>query len=232
MHPVICSIGPFTIYSWGFMVALAFAVGLPIALIYAKKEGVRQEHVLDLFVYVVISSIVGARLFYVIGFFHQYKDNLLSIFYINQGGLVFIGGIIAAIAVMVIYVRAHGLNIWKLLDIGTPSGAIGYAIGRIGCLLNGCCYGIVAFGIQQPTQIYSSIAGIIIFLLVTRIYRDKKYDGQVFIYGLFFYSIYRFFLEFIRFSPLHYFSLTANQFLCIALFIISVYLLWKKNTTS
>jgi len=231
MHPIIFSIGPFNIYSWGFMVALAFLVGLPIALRYAEKEGIKPETVLDLFVYVVISSIIGARLFYVIGFFSEYKNNPISILYVNEGGLVFLGGIFAAIAAIIIYVAYHKQNLWKMLDIATPSAAIGYAIGRIGCLLNGCCYGITLFGVQQPTQIYSSIAGVVIFILVIRLYDKKKYDGQIFLYGLFFYSIYRFFLEFIRYNPVHILIFTPNQLLAALVFIVSSYALWKKNTT-
>jgi phosphatidylglycerol:prolipoprotein diacylglycerol transferase len=231
MHPVICSIGPFTVYSWGLMVAIAFIVGLFVGLYFSKKEGLETEKLYDLFIFVVIASIVGARLFYVIGFFPQYAADPISILLINQGGLVFLGGFAAAFAVVLIFVWLHGIPLWKLLDAMSPAVMIGYSIGRIGCFLNGCCYGITIFGFQQPTQIYSSLAGLVMFLLLAFLYGRKKYDGHIFLLALLFYSVYRFFIEFIRFSPIHYSVFTANQFLCVIVFLSSLYGLWIKRST-
>jgi phosphatidylglycerol:prolipoprotein diacylglycerol transferase len=213
------------------MVALAFLAGLPITLYYAKIEKIKREAILDLFMYSVVSSIIGARLFYVIGFFGEYRDNPLSIFYFNQGGLVFLGGIFVGAAVVLAYTRIHKISLWKVLDIASPPVAIGYAIGRVGCLLNGCCYGITAFGVQQPTQIYSSLAGVIIFIIIINIYRKKRYDGQIFLWWALLYSIYRFDLEFIRYNPLHVIGLTVSQLLVVPMFIFAGYMLWKKRTT-
>jgi len=232
MHPIICRIGPFNIYSWGFMVAAAFIAGLFAGLKYAKREGITAEHTIDLFMYVLVSSIIGARLFYVIGFFPEYRQNPISILSINQGGMVFLGGVFGGIAALMAYCRYRRINVWKMLDAATPSVAIGYAIGRIGCLLNGCCYGITLFGFRQPTQIYSSIAGLIIFLLLVRLYNKKRYDGQIFLLGLSFYSLYRFFIEFLRYSPLHIFIFTPSQLISAMILLFSIYTLWKKNTTS
>lgn len=231
MHPIIAKIGSITIYSWGFMLALAFLVGLPIVLRYGEKEGIKPENILDMFMYSVVASIIGARLFYIIGFPGEYISNPLSILYINQGGMVFLGGIFGGTLAVLAYTSRHKINLWKVLDATSPSVAIGYAIGRAGCLLNGCCYGIDLFGMQQPTQIYSSIAGVIIFLLITGLYKKNKYDGQIFLTGLVYYSTYRFFLEFLRANPVHLLIFTPNQLLAAFIFIISIYTLWKKNTT-
>lgn len=231
MLPVLFRIGPFNVYSWGFMVALGFLAGLAVFLHYGEREKIKKEAILDLFVYVVISAIVGARLFYVAAFFNDYRNNLLSIFYVNQGGLAFIGGLCGVIIAALAYIKYHKINIWKLLDAGSPATMLGYAIGRIGCYLNGCCYGIKIFGIEQPTQIYSSISALIIFFILVRFYGRKKYDGQIFLLTLFFYSIYRFLLEFIRYSPVRIYNLTPNQLLVVIIFVVSSYILWKKNTT-
>ena len=231
MYPIIYKIGPLNIYSWGFMVAVAFLVGLITALRYAKKEGIRAEIILDLFIYVTIISIIGARFFYVIQFFSQFKDNLISIFYVWQGGLVFLGGLLFALAVILAYVKYHKLDIWKLLDVLSPATAIGYAIGRIGCFLNGCCYGIALFGIQQPTQIYSSISGLIIFLVLAYVYNKKRYSGQIFLFALLLYSVYRFLIEFLRYSPYHILVFTPSQAMVAIVFVFSLYALWKKSTT-
>ena len=231
MHPILCKIGPFNVYSWGFMVALGCMAALAVMIRFGRKEGIRPERILDVFVYMIISAVVGARFFYVIAFFPKFKDNLLTIFYLNQGGLVFIGGLCGVLVMMAAYIRYNNINLWKLLDVCSPGTMIGYAIGRIGCYLNGCCYGIKIFGVEQPTQIYSSLSGLVIFFALVYLYRNKKYDGQIFLFALFFYSIYRFLLEFIRYSPVHYWIFTPNQLLAALLFAGSSYLLWKKNTT-
>jgi len=215
------------------MVALGFLAGLFVAMRYARREAMSPDIIPDLFIYVVVSAIVGARLFYVIGFFDMFRDDLLSVFYVNQGGMVFLGGLFLSVVTVVAYTRIKGLNLWKLLDAISPACAIGYAIGRIGCFLNGCCYGIEFCGIQQPTQLYSSFAGVVIFVALIILYGRKRYDGQIALIGLLMYSIYRFFLEFLRYSPVHVYIFTLNQFLAAFLFVVSLtILLWKKNTTS
>lgn len=231
MYPVLFRIGPVSIYSWGFMAALGFLTGLFTAMRFGRRERIKEETILDLFVYVVISAIVGARLFYVAAFFPQYRNDPISIFYVSEGGLVFLGGLLAALAVVLVYVRHRKLNIMRLLDALSPAAAVGYAIGRIGCFLNGCCYGIKIFGFEQPTQIYSSVSGFIIFAVLVHLYNKKKYDGQIFLFALLLYSTYRFFIEFIRYSPLHIFIFTPSQLLVIVIFTFSSYALWKKNTT-
>ncbi len=231
MYPVLFRIGPVSIYSWGFMAALGFLAGLFAALRYGRREGIKQETILDLFVYVVISAIVGARLFYVAAFFPQYRNDLVSIFYVSEGGLAFLGGLLAALVVVLVYVSYRKLNIMKLLDALSPAAAIGYAIGRIGCFLNGCCYGIKIFGVEQPTQIYSSVSGFVIFAVLAYLYDRKKYDGQIFLFALLLYSAYRFFIEFLRYSPIHISIFTPTQLIVVPIFAVSSYILWKKNTT-
>ena len=231
MHPILCKIGPFNVYSWGFMVALGCMAALAVMIRFGRKEGIRPERILDVFVYMIISAVAGARLFYVIQFFPKFRGDLPSIFYLSQGGLVFLGGFCGVLVMMSAYVRYNNINLWKLLDACSPGTILGYAIGRIGCFLNGCCYGIKIFGVEQPTQIYSSLSGLVIFFALIYLYRKKKYDGQIFLFALFFYSIYRFLLEFIRYNPVHYWIFTPNQLLAALLFTGSSYLLWKKNTT-
>ncbi len=231
MHPVICRIGPFNIYSWGLMAAVGFLAGLAVALRYAEREGIKDDHLYDLFIYVVISVIVGARLIYVAAFPSSFIKDPISILYVNQGGMAFAGGLLAALIVIYIYTKYHKIDIMKLLDAVSPAAALGYAIGRIGCYLNGCCYGITLFGIDQPTQLYSSLAGLVILFILVYYYDKKKYDGQIFLYALFLYSIYRFFMEFIRYSPVHIGIFTPNQLAAFLLFLVSSYALWKKSST-
>jgi phosphatidylglycerol---prolipoprotein diacylglyceryl transferase len=231
MHPIIMKIGPLTVYSWGLMLAIGLLSGLFVMLHYAKKEGIKEESVLNLYAYVVIAAIVGARLFYVIGFYNDFKDNILSVFYLNQGGMVFLGGFVAVLLTCMAYARRHDINFWKLMDAGSPGTMLGYAIGRVGCYLNGCCYGVYMFGFVQPTQIYSSIAGLVIFALAVKLYKNKKYDGQIVLFTILFYSIYRFLIEFLRFCPVHIGIFTLNQLMALIMLIVTSWILWKKRTT-
>jgi phosphatidylglycerol---prolipoprotein diacylglyceryl transferase len=230
MHPILICFGPVNIYSWGFMVAVGCLAALFVQLRFARLEGVSEENILDLFVYIVLASIVGARLFYIIGNPVEYIKNPLSMFFVQEGGLVFLGGFIMVFITVVLYSRTHSLPLMKLLDILSPATMLGYGIGRIGCYLNGCCYGIKLFGFVQPTQVYSSIAGFAIFAVLSILYKKKKYDGQIFLYALSMYSIYRFLIEFLRYSPFHIAYLTLNQLLALSLLIVSVWTLWKKNS--
>ncbi|MFC1511517.1 prolipoprotein diacylglyceryl transferase, partial [Candidatus Margulisiibacteriota bacterium] len=110
----------------------------------------------------------------------------------------------------------------------------GIAIGRVGCFLNGCCFGlptklpwgmVFPFGSLahsyfpgehlHPTQLYSSLGGLVIFLLIVWLYRQKKYDGHIFLWWLIFYSIYRFLVEFLRYSPMHWLGLTPSQWIVV-----------------
>ena len=231
MFPIMFRIGPFNIYSWGFMIAVAFIAGLFSALHYARKEGIPETNILDLFVYVMISSIVGARLFYIAAFWDQYRSDPFSILFVSEGGLAFFGGLFLAILATILYVNLKKLDIFKMLDIMSPPAALGYGIGRIGCFLNGCCYGITICGVVQPTQIYSSLAGFAIFAFLVYYYGKKRYNGHIFLIALLLYSIYRFLIEFVRFSPIHFWIFTPSQLIAGAVLIAAAMTLWKKNTT-
>jgi len=242
MQPVLFNIGPLSVHAYGFFLALAFLLGIFISLYYAKREGIRSEIVFDLATYVILASLVGARLFYVIGQWDQYRDNLLEIFMVQKGGLVFLGGMLLVMAVVVWYTRARKINVFKMLDLITPAAAVGYAITRIGCFLNGCCFGIPTHGPcgvvfpktslaysyfpgepLHPTQLYSALIMFFVFLIILFVYHNKKYDGQVFYWGMVLYSIYRFLVEFIRFSPIHWLWLTPSQWIVLPIFFWAGY---------
>ncbi len=132
------------IYSYGFMLMVAFLVAIAVARWRARKEGIDPTRITDIGIYLVCAGIVGARIFFIIQFFEDYKNNLLSIFKIYEGGLVYYGGLVAGALTLFVYVRKHRLPVLKLFDIITPSIALGLGFGRIGCFLNGCCFGKLA----------------------------------------------------------------------------------------
>jgi len=222
------------------MVALAFVAGITIALLRAKKEDISAEFVMDGAMYVLISAIIGARLFYVIGFWSEYKNNLWNIFAVWEGGMVFYGGLIFAVTTLFIWSKRKSMDFMKILDLAAPSVAIGYSIGRIGCFLRGCCYGVecslpwaIHFpesqGFVHPTQLYSVLAGLLIFTALIAVREKKKYNGQVFVWGVILYSIYRFIIEFFRSYDLYWGPLTPSQWISAGLFVFACALLIRRR---
>ncbi len=141
MHPILYKIGPITLYTYGFFLALGFLVAILVAGREAKRLGLSEGHFFDLCFYMLIAAIVGSRLLFVLvdpGFFLK---NPLKIFAIWEGGLVFHGGLIAALVTAFFLMRRYKMPWRPTLDalaVGTP---LGVTFGRIGCFMAGCCFG-------------------------------------------------------------------------------------------
>ena len=129
------------INSYGLMMAIGFLLGVYLASRRAKREGYDPEVVIDVGWIAIITGIIGARLLFVAQNIKAFLDRPLDIIRVDQGGLVFYGGFIAATVVVSIYLRSKKLSIANALDFVTPSLALGLAFTRIGCFLNGCCWG-------------------------------------------------------------------------------------------
>ncbi|MGQ9705985.1 MAG: prolipoprotein diacylglyceryl transferase [bacterium] len=255
MYPILFHLSEqITIRSYGVMLAIAFFVGIFIARRFAKKDGVKPALITDLSFWIILATIVGGRLLYVLMNLKEYIKHPIDIVRIWQGGLIFYGGFFFSILVAIWFFKRNKINVWKGLDILSPPAAIGYAIARIGCFLNGCCYGKETkcfLGIKfplsssagihfvgqkiHPTQLYAMLANLVIFLILWFSYPKKRFDGQIFWSYIFMYSIYRFLIEFIRGdkSPLA-FGLTSIQYITIVLFISSIlgYLDLRRRTSA
>jgi len=243
MHPILFKFGPVTIYSYGTMLALAFLLIIQLVSKKAEKSNISPQIILDVSLIILISSVAGARIAFVLKNFVYYKDNLPEIILFNRGGLFFFGGLITAIITAAIYLKAKKIFIWKMADIFALYIPLGQALGRIGCFLNGCCYGKEStlpwafllpnqLCLAHPTQIYSSLGGVILFIILSLLYPKKKFDGEIFISYLFLYSIFRFSIEFFRGDhPVFAYYLTGSQWVCLGIFISSIifYFLFKKN---
>ena len=153
MYRILFTIGSFPIYSYGVMIALAFITAILLAMKEAKKYGENPERVLDISLYVILGALIGGRLGYILQYLDYYLKNPLKILYFRQGGLSFVGGFLVAYFLCWLYVKRTKISFWKYADITAPSIAIGLGIGRIGCLLNGCCFGVVSenYGIKFPS---------------------------------------------------------------------------------
>ncbi len=240
MHPVLFHYGFITIHTYGFLIAIAFYAGISLASTKAKKEGIDPEKIMDLGIYIIVCSVIGGRLFFVLRNYEMFVDAPLDAFKVWQGGLVFYGGLLLVVPVSIWYVKKHSLPTIRCMDITAPYISLGQSIGRLGCFSSGCCYGApsklpwaVTYTSQNslaplnvtlhPSQIYSSIMNLAIFFALLWLYKRKKFDGQVFSFYLIFYAIARFTVENFRSDPrgsvnLIGVSLSTSQVISIFIF--------------
>ncbi len=216
MFPRLIQIGSFYLPTYGVVLAIAYLTGIWLLRRKAMAAGLPEQRILDLSLYILASAILGAKLLLVIVDFRDYVENPRSLLGILRSGGVFYGGLIAATAVAIWYMRKHRLPAWRIADMGAPSIALGEAIGRWGCLAAGCCYGKPTdgpFGVTftdpfaheavgtplnvplHPTQIYLSANALLIFFVLQWAYRRKTFDGEVFWLYVLLYAITRGILE-------------------------------------
>ncbi|MBW8034807.1 MAG: prolipoprotein diacylglyceryl transferase [Planctomycetes bacterium] len=131
-----------TVKSYGFMMVVGFVFAIILMRKMARRIGENPENAINAALYVLVIGVVGARIFYVIhNFKGQYADNPLSVFAVWNGGLELLGGVILAIVFILVYLHFKKLSIRRYLDMLCTGLMMGLAFGRIGCLLNGCCFG-------------------------------------------------------------------------------------------
>jgi len=252
MYPVLLKIGRFPIYTYGSLIAIAFLVGLFIARYEARRLGEDPDKIMDICFYGLIAAIVGSRLFYVAINPKIFLSDPMEIFKIWNGGLVFYGGFICALFVLIFYVKKQKMPLWLTADILTPSLAIAHSIGRIGCFFAGCCYGKVCdlpwavtfsrpeslapIGIPlHPTQLYSAANNLFIFCILWLFRHHKKFDGQLFWMYVLLYGIGRSIIEIFRgdFREQSIFGfLSVSQAIGGAMSIIAVVMLVRLSKSS
>ena len=227
MFPQLFHLGSYAVPTYGVLVALGVLVGLWISVRNSARQGINRENAWDLGIAVVLAGILGSKILYVILDWrtgNAFGSNLREIFSLStlQAGGVFSGGLIAAFVVAAWFLRKHQMPALATCDAFAPGLAMGHAIGRLGCFAAGCCYGkpthhfwgvtftnplasqLVGTPLNEalePTQLFESAVELSIFLLLTWMFKRKKFDGQIFGAYLFLYGIARFFLEFLRDDP-------------------------------
>ncbi len=182
----------------------------------AVAEGLPDQKILDLSLYILAAAILGAKALLVIVEWRHYLDRPGDLVEVIRSGGVFYGGLICASIVGIGYLRKHRLPAWRVADMAAPSIALGEAIGRWGCFSAGCCYGKPSEGPFRvtftdpfahdavgtplnvplhPTQIYLSVNALVIFLILQWAYRRRTFDGEVFWLYVLLYSITRGIIE-------------------------------------
>jgi phosphatidylglycerol---prolipoprotein diacylglyceryl transferase len=215
MHPLLVSIGPFTVYTYGFFIALGFMIGLGWAAHEARRQGMDPKIVSDVGFFIILSAIAGSRLLYVLINPLYFLARPLEIFMFWKGGLVFLGGALLAALSVYLFFRRRSMSVWPWADCFAPALALGDFFGRFGCLSAGCCYGrecdlpwaitftnpatLAPLDIAlHPTQIYHSLSALITFLILLASRNRLKRPGQLFGLFLMLYSVFRITVEFFR----------------------------------
>ena len=141
MHPICFHIGGFPVHWFGVMMALGFVAGLLNWVWLGRSEGRGFNYGSDLLFWIMVSGVLGARTAYVLSDLKSFLAEPWTILRIDQGGLVYYGGLIGAIAATTVFARMRREAVWSLFDFVVTSVPLAHAFGRIGCLLNGCCFG-------------------------------------------------------------------------------------------
>jgi len=242
MYPVLFQIAGFQIRTYSLMLLLAFVAGILLLWLILKRRTLIDPAVVsDLAFWVIIGVVIGARLAYVFMHWPQFADNPAGIFKIWEGGAVYYGGFILAIIFGLIFLWRKKIPALPLLDSIAPAIALGEGIGRIGCFLNGCCFGKPTqvcgvtfpansfassiFGPDHsiwPTQLFQSGGGVLLFVvlfLLIRFTRLRK--GQLF--GIFLASFggLRFGVNFLRYYE-NDLNLLTNQWIAISFVVVGV----------
>ncbi len=237
LNPVAFSIGSLEIRWYGIIMALGFLIGLFISIKLAKQRNISKETIYDYFVWLIPSSIIGARLLAVI-LNPEYYHSFLDIIAVWNGGMAVHGGIIGAIIATYFFTKKRKLHFYDISDIIVIPLALGLALGRIGNFINQEFVGkpsnlpwAVKFDnypeLRHPSQIYESIKNLIIFTITLKLYTIKKLKkGTVTWIFLLLYSILRFSVEFVKDMPTYY-GLTYGQIISIPIAILSISMLYK-----
>ncbi|MCE9615178.1 MAG: prolipoprotein diacylglyceryl transferase [Lentisphaerae bacterium] len=228
MHPIFLKLGPLTIYWYGIFMALAFLAGFANWIWVARRDGRDAQFCSDLLFWVMVAGILGGRAAYLISNFGYYLDHPGEIVALWKGGLIYYGGFVGAIIAVLLFARHRRIPFLSLLDFAFTSLPLSHALGRVGCVMYGCCFGAVAHGwpgivfphgslawerqIQlglitanaacslpvYPVQIYEALWNLALYPIILFAYRRRHQPGAVTGLYLLLYPIGRFLLEGLR----------------------------------
>lgn len=215
MHNTFLHLGALTLYWYGVLVATGFLVGLWTASRRALHAGIAPEKILDLGPWLIGGAIVGARLLFVVSYWHEFfsTEPWWKVFMIQEGGLVFYGGLMGAVVAGGYQMWRLKLPFWALSDVLAPSVSLGHFFGRLGCFMNGCCYGsptdcflavhfpkdhrMAGIGVH-PTQIYEAVMNLSLYFGLAWFFRRRRREGQVFAAYMIAYAVIRWTVELFR----------------------------------
>lgn len=239
------ALGPLTIHYYGAIIA----AGLLLAMLYSckrgKKFGLKEDDILDGFLWVTPFAIVCARIYYVAFSWADYRDNPISVFYIWEGGIAIYGGVLGAVLGMWILCKVKKLKFTTVLDLILTAFLIGQFIGRWGNFMNREAFGaatdsFLRMGLfntktggweyYHPTFLYESAWNVVGFLLLHFLADKRKYDGQMALGYAAWYGLGRAWIEGLRVDSLYWGSFRVSQVLAAVTCVAAVAVLIWQNT--
>jgi phosphatidylglycerol:prolipoprotein diacylglycerol transferase len=215
MYPVLLDIGPIRVFTYGFLLSLAFLAAMYTVGQEAKRRGLEPKRFYDLSFYAIIWAIIGSRLLQVLLEWDYFKAHPREIPALWKGGLAFQGGLVLGLLAVIFLLYRYRLPLWATLDTMALGVPLGQSIGRLGCFMAGCCYGkecslpwAVTFTHPEtlarpnvplhPTQLYESLLSLGVFLFLLKFRHRQQFPGQIFGAYLMLAGAARFIVEFWR----------------------------------
>jgi phosphatidylglycerol:prolipoprotein diacylglycerol transferase len=251
LDPIAIQLGPISVHWYGIIMGTAVFLGLLLAMKEAKRQGLNPDLFVDLILWAVPLSIIGARTYYVIFEWDYYGSNPGDIFAVWEGGLAIHGALIAATLTGIVFARVKKISFWKLADMAAPSLILGQAIGRWGNFINQEAHGGVVSEsfismfpqfIQaqmfingqyyHPTFLYESVWNLLVLAVLLWVRRQNwMRRGEVFLSYLMMYSVGRFFIEGMRTDSLMLTdTIRVAQFIGVVIFIGAALLIyWRRR---
>src|SRR5271165_937320 len=254
MLPKLFTIGDFFLPTYGLLVAIGFLLGLWVTVRLARRAQLPDDKITNLVIYCALAGLAGAKLFMFLFDWRIYWNKPGEIFTLStlRAAGVYQGGFLVALLVAILYMRHTRLPILPTCDVFSPGIAIAHAIGRVGCLAAGCCWGRethVPWAITftspdaynmsgtplfvglHPTQIYESIANLLLFGFLYWRIRRSHFAGEIFAWYLTLYSMARFVIEFYRVHEQGtYANLSLTQWIALATLLCGAGLLMYGYT--
>jgi len=240
LYPILFHVGSFAVRSYDAVVALGMIAGLSLVCWRARRAGLGGARVLVGGIGVILVSLVGSRLGIVILDLRHYIPNWREI--PSLYGTGFQGALVGGMLATLVFARYLRVSFWWLADLFAPGLVLGQAIGRVGCLLNGCCYGRPTdsflalylpnlggeWAYRYPTQIMHVAANLVILVVLLNVSRRKSFDGFVFLLYVVLYSTHRLLFDFLRETGPVVSGVRATQVAsAVTILVASVVLMWK-----
>ncbi len=242
VNPVAFSIFGYDIMWYGIIITLAMVAGFFVAKHNAKFEGIKVDDVLDLAIFLIIFSMVGARLYYVLMKLENF-DSFWDVINVRRGGLAIFGGVGAGALTVFVVAKVKKIAVGKMYDMVAPGLILGQVIGRWGNFMNAEAHGTETklpwrMGIQyagsattryyHPTFLYESLWNLVGFILMMIFYKKKKFNGQHAIFYMIWYGFGRFFIEGLRTDSLYFMksffgeTIRVSQVVGAGIFVIGI----------
>ena len=241
--PRTLSLGPLTAHYYGLIIAVGLILAASYACRRSKEFGLKEDDILDGVIWVTPFAFVCARIYYVAFSWDAYKDDLMSVFYIWEGGIAIYGGVIGAIIGMAVISKIKKIKFTTVLDIILMVFLLGQAIGRWGNFMNREAFGAAtdsyfrmglfntrtnAWEYYHPTFLYESVWNLIGFILLASLAKKRKYDGQIALGYAAWYGLGRAFIEGLRVDSLWWGPFRVSQMLAAITCVTAVaVLIWQ-----